>query len=61
MYIDVKFCILYLVPTPDSVNVTVISTQTVGQPLSLECSVIAIRDITSRVDIVWNSNGVEQG
>ena len=53
------FGILYLVPTPDIVNVTVISTQIVGQPLSLECGVTIVRGITSRVDIVWSSNGVE--
>ena len=45
-------------PFPDKVNITVISNQTVGQPLSLECSVTAVRGITSRVDIVWSSNGV---
>jgi len=33
--------------------------QTVGQPLILECSVTTVRGITSRVDIVWSSDGVE--
>ena len=46
-------------PTPDSINVNVISNQTVGQSLTLQCSVTAVRGITSRVDIVWSSNGVE--
>ena len=41
------------------VNITVISNLTVSQPLSLECSVTAVKGITSRVDIVWSSNGVE--
>ena len=59
IYVDAKFYVLFLVPTPDSVNVTVISTQTVGQPLALECSINTVRGITSRVDIVWISNGVE--
>ena len=59
MYTNVIFGILYLVPTPDIVNVTVISTQIVGQPLSLECSITTVRGITSRVDIVWSSNGIE--
>ena len=29
-----------------------------GQFLSLECNVTTVRGITSRVDIVWSSNGV---
>ena len=33
--------------------------QTVGQPLTLECDVSTVRGITSRVDIVWSSNGSE--
>ena len=33
--------------------------QIVGQSLTLECSVITVRGITSRVDIVWSSDGVE--
>ena len=43
-------------PIPDTVNVTVISSQTVGQPLTLECNVTTVRGITSRMDIVWSSN-----
>ena len=31
----------------------------VGQPLILQCSVTTIRDINSRVDFVWISNGTE--
>ena len=41
------------------VNITITSNQTVSQPLSLQCSVTTVRGITSRVDIVWSSNGVE--
>ena len=33
--------------------------QTEGQPLILQCSVTTIRDINSRVDFVWISNGIE--
>ena len=33
--------------------------QTVGQSLTLESSITTVRGITSRVDIVWSSNGVE--
>ena len=50
---------VHLVSVPDTVNVTVISTQTVGRSLTLECSVTTVRGITSRVDIVWSSNGSE--
>ena len=46
-------------PAPDNVKIVVISTQTVGQPLTLECNVTTVRGITSRVDIVWRSNGLE--
>ena len=51
--------ILYLVPTPGTVNVTVVRPQTVGQQLTLECDVTTVRGITSRVDIVWSSDGSE--
>ena len=33
------------------------NTQTVGQSLTLQCEVTTMRGITSRVDIVWSSNG----
>ena len=33
--------------------------QTVGQSLTLESSITIVRGITSRVDIVWSSNGEE--
>ena len=45
-------------PTP-SVNVTAPNTQIVGQSLTLECNVTAVRGITSRVDIIWRRNGTE--
>ena len=48
----------FLVPTP-TVNETAINTQTVGQSLTLQCEVTTVRGITSRVDIVWSSNGTE--
>ena len=38
---------------------TVPNTQTVGQSLTLQCEVTTVRGITSRVDIVWNSGGME--
>ena len=48
----------FSVPTP-TVNVTAPTTQIVGQPLTLQCEVTTVRGITSRVDIVWSSNGTE--
>ena len=30
-----------------------------GQSLTLQCEVTAVRGITSRVDIAWSSNGTE--
>ena len=49
---------IYLVPTPD-VRVTVSNTQIVGQSLTLQCEVTTVRGVTSRVDIVWSSAGME--
>jgi len=46
------------VPTLN-VMLTVSDTQTVGQLLTLECSVTTVRGITSRVDIIWSSDGIE--
>ena len=35
------------------------NTQTVGQSLTLQCEVTAVRGITSRVDIVWRDDSME--
>ena len=48
-------------PTPENVTVTAPDVLTVGQSLTLECSVTTVRGITSRVDIVWSSDGVVVG
>ena len=45
-----------LVSTPN-VIVTTLNTQMVGQLLTLQCEVTTVKGITSRVDIVWSSNG----
>ena len=50
--------VFYAVPTP-TVSVTVLNNQTVGQSLTLQCEVTTVRGITSRVDIVWRSDGTE--
>ena len=41
-----------------SVTVTSLSSQQVGQPLTLQCDIVAVRGITNRVDIMWTSNGM---
>ena len=46
------------VPTPN-VSATAPNTQTVGQSLTLQCEVTTVRGITSRVDIVWSSDGTQ--
>ena len=54
------FILFAIVPIPDRMTVTAPNTQIVGQSLLLECSVTTVRGITSsRVDIVWSSDGVE--
>ena len=47
-------CILVSTPT---VSVLTLNTQRVGQSLTLQCEVTTVRGITSRVDIVWSSDG----
>ena len=53
---DCNVLILYFitVPTPN-VSVTTYNATIVGQPLILECNVIAVRGINSQVVIVWSS------
>ena len=48
----------FLVPVP-SMDIIALNNQTVGQSLTLESTITTVRGITSRVDIVWSSNGVE--
>ena len=60
MYLISSFIIIFLtlVPAP-SIVINVPNTQRVGQSLTLESTITTVRGITSRVDIVWSSNGVE--
>ena len=39
--------------------VNVAGIQIVGNPLTLDCNITTVSGITSRVDIVWSSNGLE--
>ena len=43
-------------PIP-SVSINILNNETVGQSLILECDVTTVRGITSRVVIMWNSDG----
>ena len=38
---------------------TALNTQIVGQSVTLQCKVTTVSGITSRVDIVWSSDGIE--
>ena len=50
---------LILVPTTYDLSLIAHHIQKVGQPLTLECTLTAVRGITSRVDFIWTSNGVK--
>ena len=52
------FNVCFSVPAP-SIEIIALNNQTVGQSLTLESTITTVRGITSRVDIVWSSNGVE--
>ena len=42
-----------------SVIVSTLKDQIVGQSLTLKCNITAVRGITSRVDVIWSSDGLE--
>ena len=46
------------VPVP-SVTVSTLKDQIVGQSLLLKCNITTVRGITSRVDVIWSSDGLE--
>ena len=52
------FSSISLVPVP-SIEIIALNNQIVGQSLTLESTITTVRGITSRVDTVWSSNGVE--
>ena len=57
-YCNIYFIYFTEVSIPTvSVSVIAPSTPMVGQPLLLQCEVTTVRGITSRVDIVWSSDG----
>ena len=42
-----------------TIIISVLSNQTVGQPLTLECNIFTVRGVNSQVDIIWRSNALE--
>ena len=52
------FSLVSSVPVP-SIEISAFNNQTVGQSLTLKSTITTVRGITSRVDTVWSSNGVE--
>ena len=46
-----------IAPTPYGSSLDAHYPQIVGQSLTLKCTVTTVRGITSRVDIVWSSDG----
>ena len=52
--------LLYVVPKP-LIKASIINNQlqAVGESLTLESTITTVRGITSRVDIVWSSDGTE--
>ena len=51
-------CVFYLVPTP-VVTISAPNNLTTGQSVTLDCNIVAVRGITSRVDNVWYDNGIQ--
>ena len=61
--ISLLYCVNFIVPTP-LVQITISDNETmrnltVGDPLTLDCTVTAVRGISSSVNIVWTTGGIE--
>ena len=54
-----NYLIIFIVVPDPVVTVFAPSIQTVSNPLTLECNVSTVRGITSSMDTVWSSNGLE--
>ena len=64
MYVNILY--VYLVPIP-LVQITIFDNETlenetlgnvtIGEPLTLDCTVTAVRGISSSVDIIWTTGG----
>ena len=48
---------MFIVPTP-SVIVNAPNNQIVGQSLMVKCDITTVRGITSKVNVIWSSNGI---
>ena len=58
MHKNMQYYFCCIVPKP-SIRIYAPKIQTVGQMLRLKCLVTTLRGVTSRLDIIWNSNGAE--
>ena len=56
---ELQMFLLNILVAPLAIFITVPNTQTVSQSITMQCEVTTVRGITSRVDIVWISCGVE--
>ena len=54
-----NFVVLHIVVPSPNVMLMVPDIQAVGQSLSLECIVTTVRGLSSSIDIIWTSDGVE--
>ena len=52
------FLYYHVVPTPN-VSIVAPDEQTVGQSITLECRIEAVKDIDSTVDIIWTTGDTE--
>ena len=73
LYLPSRFNIHFIVPTPfvqitifdnetlyydnDTLENETLGNLTIGDPLTLDCTVTAIRGISSSVDIIWTTGG----
>ena len=50
---------VFLIVPPPIVTMSAPDEQTVGQSLTLECRIAAVKDIDSTVDIIWTTGSTE--
>jgi len=53
-YMHIFLCLSFIVPRP-AVDITNIDNVEFGNATTLECNAMAVRGITSRVDIIWRT------
>ena len=53
------FCVSFYTVPPPSVMLKILGTQTVGQSLSMECTITTVKGLSSSIDVTWRIDGVE--